>query len=336
MPLATIQKSAAEWRELLRTGFAKRGLAEDLAEHVAEALVEAELWGRSTHGLMRVPQIVKALDGGLIGRPRVASEGTVFAQVDGAGCLGYVVSALAVDLAARKARAHGLAVVGARNSSHNGMLGYYVWRLAQSGLVGFSTTHCAPSVAAFGAAERLLGTNPLAFSFPAADADDDPVVIDLATSAISYGEVERRRRYGEPLPEGVALDSTGAPTTDPTLAKDGFFLPFGSPGDEGKGSALGLAVELLSSVVVGASPLPSTHSGYGHFFLALQPELLNDTSAYASGWEKMVTRIRGLRMRPGRPPARLPGARAFARRQRGLREGLAIDSALWAELQAAL
>jgi LDH2 family malate/lactate/ureidoglycolate dehydrogenase/AraC-like DNA-binding protein len=329
-------ETAEQVRELLTAGFLRFGLSAWASAQVAEALVEAELWDRPTHGLMRVSGIVKALKGGLTGEPKIGREGPSYAQLDGAGCLGYVVSSRAVEVAVEKAGASGLAIVGARHSAHNGMLGYFAYRLTEAGLIGFAATHCRPSVAAFGASEGVLGTNPLALACPSPEPAGGPVLIDLATSAVTYGEMEHRRRQGTELSAGVALDAAGRPTEDPASAQAGFVLPFGSPNGEGKGSALGLLVELLSSLAVGAPPFPEVAGSYGHFFMAIRPGLLAGEESYRDGWEQVLKRFGVLRPRPGFPQPRLPGARAMAKRREALREGLRIAPALWAEVRSAL
>lgn len=328
-----ILRAPEAWRDDLLARFQTLGLAPELAENVVDPLLEAELWGRPTHGFMRVPGVVKAVRRGLTGRPKIEAEGPHFARIDGTGCLGYAVSALAVKVAVDKARACGVCVVACRNSAHNGMLGYWSWKLACAGLVGFNATQCLPSVAAFGGNEAVLGTNPLAWGFPAAGPGGDPIVIDLATSAINYGEINLRARAGKPLPDGVALDAAGRVTTD--ASKVATVLPMGGPVGEGKGAALGLAVELLCSVLVGAPPFPEKTSDYGHLFVALKPGAFTDEAGYADGMKAVAERIHGLAPRPGQETPRLPGERAFSHRRRALKEGLRVDAAIWAEAQAA-
>ncbi|MCZ7643847.1 MAG: Ldh family oxidoreductase [Planctomycetota bacterium] len=336
MDLQILTRPAAEWQAWLEAGFRRLGLHAEGAAQVAEALVEAELWGRPTHGFARTGGIAKALGKGLTGTPKTLREGHGHAILDGTGCLGYVVCARAVQLASAKAQASGLAAVGARHSSHNGMLGHFAVQLARRGFVALAATHCVPFVSAFGAREKVLGTNPLALAFPAPESGGDPLSIDLSTAALSWGELDRRRREGQPLPEHVALDEEGRPTAEPAAAAHGTLRPFGAPFDEGKGSALGLAVELLSSLLVGEDPLPDSPRRYGHFFLALQPELLGEAEAYAQGWRKLIERIAGLKLRPNTPPARLPGARAWAHRREALRTGLSVSAEVWREMREAL
>lgn len=329
----SLLRPAQAWRDDLLARFETLGLARELAENVVDPLLEAELWGRPTHGFMRVPGVVKAVRRGLTGFPKIEAEGSHFARIDGSGSLGYAVSALAVKVAAEKARACGVGVVSCRHSAHNGMLGYWSWKLACAGLVGFNATQCLPSVAAFGSNEAVLGTNPLAWGFPAAGPDGDPVVIDLATSAINYGEINLRARAGKSLPEGVALDAAGRVTTDASQVAT--VLPMGGPVGEGKGAALGLAVELLCSVLVGAPPFPKQVSDYGHLFVALKPGAFAGENEYAAGMKAVAERIHGLAPRPGQETPRLPGERAFAHRRKALKEGLRVDPAIWAEAEGA-
>ncbi len=331
-----ITKPMESWCRILAKGLQELGLPDTAARVVADALTEAEAWGRPTHGFMRLRGIQKAIESGLTkGTPDISKEGASFASINGRGCLGYVASKVAVSMAVKKARDTGLAVVGVHHSSHNGMLGYYTWKLAEAGLIGLATTHCLPSVAAFGSNEAVHGTNPIALACPGSKANADPILIDLGTSAITFGELNWLRINGQPLPEGVALDPEGRPTTDGEIARAGHLLPFGGLAGEGKGSALGLLVELLSSVVVGAPPMPTSPQDYGHFFLALRTDLLTAPDTYQTGFDAIVERITGLKGRDGMEP-RLPGKRALEQRRKALANGLSIDEQRWNEIQAVL
>ena len=133
-----------------------------------------------------------------------------------------------------RAQAHGFALVAVRNIWMSGRSAYYVEMAARAGLIGIHTVAAPPMVAPPGGARPALGTNPIAFGFPL---DGDPLVIDLGTSAFMGTDLQFRQRLGIPLPEGVALDAQGRPTTDAAAARRGALLPFGGH----KGYALGLA-----------------------------------------------------------------------------------------------
>ncbi len=185
----------------------------------------------------------------------------------------------------------GVGAVGVHNSNHLGMLGYYTDQLQREGYVGIAMTNTEPAMPPYGGAEPVLGTNPIAIGLPT-----DPVFnLDMSTSAIARGTVLHRKETGERLPEGVALDAEGEPTTDPAAALEGTILPFGGA----KGSGLAIAVEVLAGGLVGAAMGEDVTGTYhtedpctkGDFFLAIDPEALgaSDFAERASAFLRQLT-----------------------------------------------
>ena len=318
-----MKQSAEAIRAILAQVFHAHGASRDEAAIFADVLVEAELRGRPTHGLNRVPGIVRLLQTRTPGEPRIIEERGPLVRINGNDQSGYLTAAFMADQAVRVARSEGHALVGARNTRHTGMLGYYAARVAQHDLIAVLFADCGPMVAPWGAAEPVLGTNPVAAAFPARP---HPILIDMGTSATTFGAIDIARRTGCPLPEESALDTDGRFTTDPHAAAT--ILPFGGH----RGYALGLLVQLLSGVTVGAAAIPRNRTDYGVFLLAMQPELFAPRSHYDRGIRDLIRRIKSAKpMHPGLEVL-LPGERAFLERNRRLKEGIDVSPAAWQQI----
>jgi LDH2 family malate/lactate/ureidoglycolate dehydrogenase len=169
--------------------------------------------GVSFQGLDHMHTLLSGIRNGHIdptGQPRIAKESDAFALIDGRRGLGQQAAQLATDVAISKARKSGISCVGITNSSDIFMVGFYAERIARTGLVGFVFTGAPPSVHPYGGRERILGTNPFAIAFPTDE--ENPVLIDMATSAVSNSFVRQANYYGEELPDNVAVDADGKPT----------------------------------------------------------------------------------------------------------------------------
>ncbi len=296
------------------------------AQVVAESLVEAELEGHSSHGLIRLPLLLRRLQQGMIQpRPTMRLSGGAAALLDADNGLGPVAGVRAAAAAADRARQHGVGVVAVRRSNHLGSLSYYVRRMAGHGLVGLAFSNTPPALAPPGARRPLLGTNPIAAGFPA---ESGLVVIDLATSQVSRGRILEAVRRGEAILEGWALDGEGRPTTDARQAIEGSLVPLGGA----KGFALAVMVEALTGVLAGAGVGPAVAGTYeasdrpsdvGHCFWAV------DADAIAPGFAGRMGRLAEEVRASG---GRMPGDRAAAERERRLREGIELPDTLEAEI----
>src|SRR5213078_907793 len=185
---------------------------------------------------------------------------------------------------------HGFALVGDNDIWMSGRSAYYVEMAARAGLIGIHTVAAPPSVAPLGGAKAMLGTNPIAFGFPM---EGDPLVIDLGTSAFMGTDLKFRERLGIPLPEGVAIDEHGRPTTDAAAARSGALLPFGGH----KGYALALALHALG---VSAE----------YLFIAFKPDLFVPLEDYRRSLAAEIAAIKATPRQDGVDEIRIPGERA--------------------------
>jgi LDH2 family malate/lactate/ureidoglycolate dehydrogenase len=282
------------------------GLAPDVAHEVVAHMMLADRRGRVSHGLaVRLPMILEhARAGRGRGVPEIAQDDGHAVRIDGHDAFGYYAAAVATDALIDRARARGMAVVSLCNTRHTGMLGAYAARAAARDVVALVFANCSPLMAPAGGSRRLLGTNPVAFGFPAAPS---PIVIDMATSAISYGDVLRHAASGTPLPAGVAVDADGEPTTDAGAARAGAVLPFGGH----RGGALAVAVQLLSGVVTGGTAIPPPGTEYGMLLIGIAAGAFGDRASYDESIEAFCNAYLAIPPLAGES-VRIPGAGRWA------------------------
>jgi LDH2 family malate/lactate/ureidoglycolate dehydrogenase len=294
-------------------------------------LTDAEAAGVTSHGIARVSMYLDALRRGKIAtRPAITVEqsrpGVLL--VDGGNGMGPVVGAVAIDRAMTAASATGIAIATVRRSNHYGAAGYLLRRAARAGYAAFTCSNGSPVMAVWGGAEPLLGTNPLASSFPAAQARD-ALSFDMATSVAAFGRIRQAQRRGETIPDDWALAADGTATTDPAAAIGGALLPFGGA----KGSALALMAEMLAGVLSGAAIGPvvgnpndvsDAPADVGHAFIVLDPEAFMPRAAYEARVHQLGDLVRGSRPAAGVDAVRMPGGGASARREDAGKRGISL------------
>ncbi len=331
----TLTISADVLRAFIVEIFMAAGCDEENARLGAEGVVDADLHGHHIQGTDHIYSTVanlraKRLNGRA--KPRMTHETAATARIDGDGGLGHVTGVMATDLAIKKAKASGIGAVALVGGGDIFRLGYYVDRIARAGLVGMTFTNTHPMrVHVPGGIDPILGTNPLAFAFPNANAD--PIVVDLATSTSAIGHVRQASYSNSPIPDGIAIDRDGQPTTDAHKALDGALTPLGGH----KGFALGLAVGLLSSTVIDAAigerlrAALAENNGErsrGHLFVAIDPTAFGATNnaertaAYASELKKS-------RKARATDKIAMPGERSHRTKAVYQREGIPLLAAVW-------
>ncbi len=311
--------------------FRSHGFTEPEAAVCADEIVESEARGHRSHGAAIVGDVVKwrqsASSGPWPGLVRI-DDAPAHAFLDGRGGAGPYVAAQAMDLACEKATDAGVAVVGVRNPWAFVTAGYNVRRAARSGFLSMNFCGTASRAAPFGAADALLGTNPIGIAVPG---DPDPVVLDIATTAIAGAEIRRASRLGHVLPPGTALDAEGQPTEDAAEAMLGSILAFGGH----RGSGLAAVLELLCGAFLGAKTGLRMTGSRGMVFLSLRQDLFVDAGA-------LYAAVAGLRAdvaeaRPSREGgALLPGERGDRAIDAAKTQGLEIDARIWVEVEALL
>ena len=310
------------------------GVPDGHASVQVELLLEAELRGRSSHGLLRLGRIVERIRNGVtnpVTTGRHEWRGAAFLDVDGEMGLGPVVALAALSRIGERARETGIALAAVRNNNHLGMLAWYVERVAAEGHVGIALTTSEALVHPWGGRKAMVGTNPIAIGVPA---EPRPFVLDMATSLVSMGKIHDYAHRRQAIPAHWALDAEGHPTTDPVAAKAGAIAPFG----DAKGYALGLAFEVLVSTLTGAAfgtdvrgTLDSVSPcNKGDVFIvvhaAARPDMVEQVTAYLNA-------IRACAPIDGTTAVTVPGDRTDACRERRLAEGISIADEVWNRLR---
>jgi L-2-hydroxycarboxylate dehydrogenase (NAD+) len=275
---------------------------------------------------MRVARILDGVRAGTHdpgARPVVVRETPATVVLDGRSALGVAVALEAVRLAVEKARELGVGCAGVFNSNHFGMAGYYVRRIAREGMVGLAFCNGSPGIAPFGGKRAVLGTNPIAIGAPTRG---EPLALDLSVSSIVRGKVLELQRKGEPLPAGVAVRADGTPTTDPTEALDGAFLPYG--GDQAyKTFGLALMIDVLCGPLIGAafgdrvtgSANTTEDCTKGDFYVAIDIGAFRDLDAFLDDVGELAAMVKA-----SGDAVMLPGEREH-QRERDAAGSLTLD-----------
>jgi LDH2 family malate/lactate/ureidoglycolate dehydrogenase len=314
--------------------FESAGADPENARIVAEHLVEASLRGVDSHGVVRIPVYVQGIADGAIdpvARPEVVKETETTAVVDGNKGFGQVAALLATRVAAAKAKKSGTSAVGAKNLNHVGVLGYYGSILAREGFVGKAYTSGFPRASPWGGKEKLFGTNPLCFAFPVKDGD--PIVIDIATTAVAGFKIIQAAKAGRTIPEGWAVDPDGSPTTDPKLGMQGSMMPMAGH----KGYGLAVSVEILSRILAGNEQRKATkevaYTQAGFLIEAIHVGAFREEVDYYRDVSELITKIRNSAPAKGFERVMLPGEPEVISRGRRVKEGIPVEEATWREFQ---
>lgn len=297
-----------------------------------DLLLEADLRGIASHGMLRLPRIIRRIRNGAADPTQTGVHnwrGSAFLQVDGRDGLGPVVANAAISALEVRLPDTGVAVAAIRNCNHLGMLGYYAERAAQKGFSMIALTTSEALVHPWGGRRAMIGTNPIAIGLPTGEKGQSEVfMMDAATSLVSMGEIHDHANRGMSIPKGWALDADGRSTADATAAKSGAIAPFG----QAKGYALGLAFELLVTSLARAA-IGRDVSG-----------TLDDTTTCNKGDLFILIDGPGYDLRPylqalrDETPAEgflqvtIPGERSRAMRDQRLREGVDLPEPLWREI----
>jgi len=287
--------------------FGAFGFSEEEGSQISDVLLTADLYGIESHGMQRMVRYHKGLEKGQIHldtKPEIVFETPVSAVIDGHAGMGQLISAFAMNKAIEKAESTGVGIVSVRNSNHYGIAGYYAQMASKRGLIGFSCTNSeAIMVPTFGR-EAMLGTNPIAIAAPA---EPYPFLFDASTTVVTRGKLEMYNKLGKPLPQGWALDETGAPCNEAPRVlsnivgkKGGGIMPLGGATEElgsHKGYGWGMVAELFSSILsLGVTSeacctFPDK-TGICHSFAAINPVAFGDAEAIKAHLSDYLLKLR--------------------------------------------
>lgn len=326
--------SADQLLKVTKKIFEAAGESEEHAVRVAEHLVESNLVGYDSHGVVRIIRYMKYIRQGRLKvsvNPQVIKDGPTIAVIDGNWGLGQVAAYMGMDLAIKKAERKVLGAVGIIKCNHIGRLGAYAYQAAKRNFVGIVTCNSSPAwVAPYGGKTRRLGTNPLAIGIPTGD--EEPFLMDFATSIAAEGKVRVKFHEKKPIPEGWILDKYGRPSINPADLYDGGALfPFGGH----KGYSISLAVDLLCGALVGAGCTSGidAYRGNGVFMLAIDVEVFTPLDAYRKRAKEALDVIRSTPPAKGFEKVMIPGEPEFISKERRLKEGISIPAKIWREIE---
>lgn len=323
----TVRLTVAEATALGERALGRVGYSGEDARIIVDQLVDNALCGYRFAGLPRILAIAGDEKTREKRTPvKVVHETKLSALLDGGNNVGYIVAYRAAEVAAAKAREHGMASVGAYNSYYSGRNAYFVEKVAREGLVVFHIASAKPRVLPPGAARPALGTNPLCFGFPSADG---PVIFDMGTAALMWGDVMLHERLGHALPEGIGFDEQGRPTTDPAATLRGGVGTFGGH----KGYGLSFAVQALG-LLAGAALARGQVQDYGFLFWAVDPDVMLPGGDFGKQMSELVRRVKETPRQPGVDEIRIPSERARRERERRRIEGIVLDRAVFDALNA--
>jgi LDH2 family malate/lactate/ureidoglycolate dehydrogenase len=259
-------------------------------------------------------------------------------MVDGGDGLGAVACTLALNAAAEKAREFGIASVLVRNTNNIGALACYTEAAAKEGMIALMGCNAAPAMAPWGGAEAFLGTNPFAIGIYTGR--DMVFSADMASSVVARGKIRKAARNGESIPDNWATDSEGNFTTDPNAALKGALLPMGGP----KGSAIALAVDIMSGMLSGAQYAPDLKSfhtpegatGVGASLIVMDISRFMDLKLFQNHMEEYMVRVKGMKKAKGFNEIFMPGEIEYNKEQRSYKEGIEIDEKAVAAIDSLL
>jgi LDH2 family malate/lactate/ureidoglycolate dehydrogenase len=317
---------------------ASAGVPDADAAFVADCLVQAELWGHPSHGVLRLSWYVARIRSGVVdptATPETVVDRGAVAVVDGHEALGHVVAAAAARDAVRRAAGHGVGVVAVRNSNHFGTSAHYTRMMAEAGCVGLLTTNSSPSMAPWGGQARTVGANPWSVAAPAGV--NGVAVLDISNGNVARGKIYAARDRGVEIPAGWAIDAQGAPTTDPAAALSGLLLPMAGH----KGYAIAFMMDVLSGVLTGSAfgtgvsgpQQAERRSGAGHLVLALEVAALLPLEEFNRRMERLITEVKSVPLAQDVDEVFYPGEiedRSHARLQR---EGIELPAGTLADLE---
>ena len=316
------------------------GIPESDAAIAAKQMIEADVTGFDAHGIFRLGFYCNTLKSGRVNpKPniRTLQRSAATALIDGDDGIGHLVMTYAANLAMDLARESGIGWVGARRSNHAGAAGVYAEMPTKHNMVGiYAAVSTANHMAVWGAAEALLGTNPIAIGIPAGK--EAPVVLDIATSVASFGTVRQYVASGKPLPDGWVVNSkTGKPVNDPKEVGEGVLLPIGGHKGSGLAIIIGLLAGVLNGAAFGRDVIDFTQPGSektntGQFMVAIDVARFLPPEVFAAEMDRHLGDLRSSARLPGVEAIRLPGEDRRRRRLERTKNGVELPAGLVKQL----
>ena len=329
----------ARLKAFIQEAMVKLGLPDQDAAIVADLMTQADLQGSDGHGVSRLPQYARRIKaGGFNTKPniRVVREQASTAVINGDNGMGHLVMRRAAEIAIEKARATGIGWVNSQFSNHAGPASLYASMPLKHDMIGLyfavgNANHLPP----WGGLDMLLSTNPIAAAVPAKD--EQPIILDMATTVAAYGKVKTKALRGETMPIGWMIDRLGQPLTDPKRADEGMLLPLGGMEAGYKGYGLAMIIGLLAGTLGGAAMgkdvIDFNHdddsvTNTGQAIAAINVSAFIDIATFKANVDTLVRDIRASERMPGVQRISVPGERSHETRLARAKNGIPIARAL--------
>tara|TARA_B100000579_G_scaffold434892_2_gene456830 strand:- start:1383 stop:2384 length:1002 start_codon:yes stop_codon:yes gene_type:complete len=324
-------------KKIIKNIFIKFGLNKEHALICSDAIINAELVNAHSHGLARLKMYCDRIEKNVINpKPKFKKRkiSQSITHIDADNSIGFVAADIGIKEAIKNAKKTGIGLVGIKNSGHYGLSGYYAEMAVKKNLIVFCFTNAPPAIAPHGAKKSLFGTNPICFGAPTSN--KIPFILDTSVSVINRGKIRVAAKNKKEIPEGVALDKFGNPTTDPKKALEGVQLPIGGF----RGSGLAWMVDILSGVITGAhhggkvkDPFDdfSGPQNVGHLFLTIKPNLF--LVDYKKRINENIRRIKKLPKIRGVKKILYPGQNKYSRYKKNIRKKIKISKKVSEEIK---
>jgi LDH2 family malate/lactate/ureidoglycolate dehydrogenase len=317
--------------------FRKMAMPDADAHLVADTLVQADLWGHQSHGVMRLPWYIARLKTGVakpVAAPEFIVDAGAIGVIDGHDGMGQVLTAHATREVIRRAKAHGIGAVALRNSNHFGTAMYYTLMAPPEGCIMFLSTNGSPALAPWGGRKKLVGNNPWSWAAPAGR--HAPMVLDIANTGVARGKIYLARQRNESIPEGWAFDAEGTPTTDPAAAIEGIIAPMAGH----KGYAISVLMDVLSGVLTGSEFGPGVfgpyqakkRSGAGHLMIALDIAVFQSVPTFNARMEAMIAGLKSVPLAKGTEEVFYPGELEARNDEQNRQDGLSLPETTLSDL----
>lgn len=311
----------------------KVGVPGDQAAIIAQVVVEADLRGIESHGVLRLPAYIRRVLAGTMTattRLRIQCERGATLLLDAQHGFGQVAGVQAMHEAIRRAEQYGVGLVAVRNAGHFGIAAYYAMMALPRQMIGIVSANASPSMAAWGGTIPLLGTNPICVAIPTGG--DVDIVLDMASSVVARGKIRLAAAKGDRIPLGWALDAQGLPTEDPVAAMKGTLLPIGGP----KGYGLALVVDILAGVLTGsefgahvaATDEVNRKVSTGFVVQAIDIAAFADPTTFEQNLQSLIVEIRQSPRAAGVERIYLPGEIEWLKKQERLAKGIPVPDSL--------
>ena len=324
-------------KKIVKKIFIKYGLNKPQAEISSNYIIQAELVGASSHGLVRVKMYCNRIKKKLINhKPKIKIKKisqSIF-HIDANNSIGFVAADIGIKKAIVIAKKTGIGLVGIKNSGHYGLSSFYAEQAVKKNLMVWCFTNAPPAIAPYGSRKALFGTNPICFGTPTGN--NVPFILDTSASMINRGKIRRAEKLGLDIPSGVALDKFGKPTTNAKKALEGVQLPIAGF----KGSGLAWMVDIVSGVLTGANHGGKVKDPFddftgpqnvGHLFLVIKPNIFIGKN-YLSQIKKNIKAIKSLPKSSGIKQIFYPGEKKYRNYKKNLKKGIEIPKNILEEI----